>query len=51
MKKTVILMSIVLAAFSAVSFASGNAEAGGAKTAAFMGCAGAEGDMGGGVDP
>ena len=44
MKKTVILMSIVLAAFSAVSFASGNAEAGQAKAAGCMGCHGADGN-------
>ncbi|SUZ60356.1 uncharacterized protein METZ01_LOCUS13210 [marine metagenome] len=44
MKKTVILMSIIFAAFSSVSFASGDAEAGQAKAAVCMGCHGADGN-------
>jgi cytochrome c553 len=44
MKKTVILMSIIFVAFSSVSFASGNAEAGQAKAAVCMGCHGADGN-------
>jgi len=44
MKKTVILMSIIFAAFSSVSLASGSAEAGQAKAAVCMGCHGADGN-------
>ena len=44
MKKTVILISIIFAAFSSVSFASGSAEAGQAKAAICMGCHGADGN-------
>jgi len=44
MKKTSILLSIVFVAFSSVSFASGDIEAGQTKAATCMGCHGADGN-------